>query len=129
MALRLAIDANRYSDFCRGIEAAVGPVRRASQIVLPFVVLAELRAGFRCGSKARQNEKTLNEFLLSDRVAVLFPDEGTTHIYAELFAELRRAGTPIPTNDLWTAAIVVQYDLVLLARDEHFDCLPRIPRI
>lgn len=60
---------------------------------------------------------------------MLFPDEVTTDIYAALYADLRKAGTPIPTNDLWTAAIVVQHDLVLLTRDEHFNRISRIPRI
>jgi tRNA(fMet)-specific endonuclease VapC len=129
MALRLALDANRYVDFCKGVEAVVAPLRRASEIVLPFVVLAELRAGFRCGRRSRHNERVLARFLQSARVTVLFADEGTTHFYAELFAELRQAGTPIPTNDLWIAALAVQHDLTLLTRDKHFDRLPRIPRI
>ena len=129
MALRLALDANRYVDFCKGQTAAVEPLRKAQEIVLPFIVLAELRAGFRLGNRRDKNEAILARFLQSPRVAVLFADEGTTHFYAELFAELRQAGTPIPTNDLWIAALVVQHDLTLLTRDKHFDRLPRIPRI
>jgi len=129
MALRLALDANRYVDFCKGVKAAVEPIRRAREIVLPFVVVAELRAGFRCGSRSRRNENIFNRFLQSDRVSALFADEGTAHLYAELFAGLRKAGTPIPTNDIWIAALAVQHDLVLFSRDKHFDRLLRIPRI
>ena len=129
MALRLMVDANRYVDFCKGVKAAVDPLRRAGEIVLPFVVLAELRAGFRCGRRSPQNERVLARFFQSPRVVVLFADEGTTHFYAELFAELRGAGTPIPTNDLWIAALAIQHDLTLCTRDKHFDRLPRIPRI
>ncbi len=129
MALRLALDANRYVDFCKGIKDAVEPLRRASEIALPFVVLAELRAGFRCGRRSPNNERMLGRFLQSPRVTVLFADEATTHFYAELFAELRHAGTPIPTNDLWVAALAVQHDLTLLTRDRHFQRLARIPRI
>ena len=129
MALRLALDANRYTDFCRGLDAAVGPLRRASEIIMPFVVLAELRAGFRCGERSQHNERVLAHFLQSPRVGVLFPDEGTTHFYADLFSELRQAGTPIPTNDLWIAALAVEHGLTLFTRDKHFDRLPRVPRI
>ncbi len=129
MALRLAIDVNRYVDFCRGEEEAVDPLRRASEIVLPFVVLAELRAGFCCGARSRHNERALVRFRESPRVSVLFADEGTTHFYGRLFAGLRGAGTPIPTNDLWIAALAVQHDLTLFTRDKHFDRLPQIPRI
>jgi tRNA(fMet)-specific endonuclease VapC len=129
MALRLALDTNRYVDFCSGIDMAVQAVRRASQVVLPFIVLGELRAGFRGSANSRRNERVLSSFIQSNRVAVLFADEGTTHAYAALFAQLRRAGTPIPSNDLWIAALVLQHDLVLFTGDKHFDCVPQIPRI
>jgi tRNA(fMet)-specific endonuclease VapC len=129
MALRIAIDVNRYVDFARGVDEAVTCLRRAGEIHLPLVVLAELRAGFQAGQRARVNEAVLSRFLQSDRVAVLLPDEQTTHVYAALFAQLRAAGTPIPTNDLWIAAMVIQHDLVLFSRDRHFDVVPQIARV
>jgi len=126
--MRLAIDTNRYVDFARGREDAVGVLRRAERIFLPFVVLAELRAGFLCGSRSAENERNLTRFLNSSRVSVLFPDESTTLAYARLFRQLRSQGTPIPVNDLWIAALVVQHDLYLYAHDRHFDHFPQIPR-
>jgi tRNA(fMet)-specific endonuclease VapC len=129
MALRLAVDANRYVDFCKGVESAVHVFRRATEIMLPFVVVAELRAGFRAGSRRSANEKILAHFLQQPRVGILFADEATTLVYADLYAELRTAGTPIPTNDLWVAALVVQHGLTLFSRDKHFDRLPHIPRV
>jgi tRNA(fMet)-specific endonuclease VapC len=92
------------------------------------VVLAELRAGFALGKRGAENERVLRSFLSKPGVAVLFPDEQTTHHYAAVFRQLRRQGTPIPVNDLWIAAIVLQNDLTLCARDRHFDHLPQIPR-
>ena len=127
--MRVALDTNRYTDLCRGQPEAVEPVVRAELVMVPFVVLAELRAGFQVGTRARENERVLIRFLNSPRVRVLLPDDQTTHHYATLFAQLRRQGTPIPTNDLWIAALVVQHDLVLLARDGHFGHLPQIPRL
>jgi predicted nucleic acid-binding protein len=127
--MRLALDTNRYVDFCRGETAVVENLRRAQAIYLPFVVLGELRAGFLCGQKAHENERVLTRFLNSPRVQVLFADEQTTHHYAALFRQLRHQGAPIPTNDLWTAALVVQHDLILYARDQHFDALPQISRL
>ncbi|HSF02880.1 MAG TPA: hypothetical protein VLA62_07715, partial [Solirubrobacterales bacterium] len=59
----------------------------------------------------------------------LLADEETTHHYARLFHQLRRQGTPIPTNDIWIAALVSQHRLYLLARDVHFDHLPQLPRV
>ncbi len=93
------------------------------------MVLAELRAGFLCGSRTQRNEANLTRFLASPRVSVLYADEATTHLYARLFRQLRTQGTPIPTNDLWTAALAVQHDLQLFARDRHFDHLTQIPRL
>ncbi len=127
--MRIAIDTNRYVDFARGLPEAVQPLRRADEILVPFVVLGELRAGFAAGAQTSENEANLVRFLDSRRVDVVFADESTTHHYARLFHQLRRQGTPIPTNDLWIAALVVQHELRLFARDAHFDHLPQIPRL
>lgn len=35
-------------------------------------------------------------------------------------SELRKKGRPIPTNDVWIAAIALQYEFTLIARDKHF---------
>ena len=39
-----------------------------------------------------------------------------------------RHGTPIPTNDMWRAALVLRHNLVLHARNKHFDRLPQLAR-
>jgi tRNA(fMet)-specific endonuclease VapC len=127
--VRIAIDTNRYVDFAKGLPEAIERLRRADEIVVPFVVLGELRAGFAVGARTGENEANLVRFLDSRRVDVVFADENTTHHYARLFHQLRRQGTPIPTNDLWIAALVVQHELHLFARDAHFDHLPQIPRL
>jgi tRNA(fMet)-specific endonuclease VapC len=127
--MRLALDTNRYIDFCRGDDSVVTAVRLAREIVLPFVTLAELRAGFACGTRATRNASVLTRFLGRPRVRALFADDGTTHHYANLFRQLRRQGTPIPTNDLWIAALCTQHDLLLASRDTHFDHLPQLPRV
>jgi predicted nucleic acid-binding protein len=67
--------------------------------------------------------------LNSPRVAVLYPDEDTTHHYARVFVQLRAQGTPIPTHDMWVAALCLQHNLLLYTRDSHFDCLPQLPRV
>ena len=85
--MRLALDTNRYVDFCRGDSRTVDQVREAERIYLPFVTLAELRAGFLCGTKARHNERVLTRFLNSPRVRTLYADEQTTHHYARLFLQ------------------------------------------
>lgn len=127
--MRVAIDTNRYRDFCEGRPEAVECFQTASRICVPFPVLAELRAGFECGTLARRNESALTRFLNSPRVALLFADEQTTFHYARFLRQLRDQGTPIPTNDIWIAALVRQHDLLLYSRDSHFDALPQLARL
>jgi len=127
--MRLAIDTNRYVDFARGERDAIHRIQHTESIFIPFVVLAELRAGFLCGSRSSANERNLVRFMNSSRVSILLPDEATTHVYARLFRQLRQQGNPIPTNDLWIASLVIQHNLYLYARDRHFDHLPQIPRL
>ncbi|HVR95777.1 MAG TPA: type II toxin-antitoxin system VapC family toxin [Thermoanaerobaculia bacterium] len=126
--MRLALDSNRYTDLCRAVEEVVTLTEHAEAVFLPFVVLGELRAGFSLGTRGAENERLLRQFLMKPGVAVLYADDQTSHHYAALFRQLRRQGTPIPTNDLWIAALVLQHDLVLCHRDRHFDHLPQINR-
>jgi tRNA(fMet)-specific endonuclease VapC len=129
LAVRIALDSNRYTDFCRGETRAVETIREADEIWLPLVVLGELRAGFAHGNRRSENERILTRFLGSSRVHVIVPDEQTTHFYADLYAVLRKAGRPVPTNDLWIAALALQHDLVMFARDAHFDHIPRLAKL
>ena len=128
MAVRVALDTNRYVDFCRGDGEVTELLETAAEVLLPFVVLGELRAGFAVGRQARANEGLLRRFLLRSGVSLLYADEQTTYHYAAVYRQLRRQGTPIPTNDMWIAALVLQHNLVLAARDSHFDHLPQIAR-
>jgi len=129
VAVKLALDTNRYTDLCRGNVPVVETVELADEVWLPFIVLGELRAGFAVGSQGPRNESVLRRFLLKSGVSVLYPDEQTTHHYAGIYRQLRAQGTPIPTNDMWIAALVLQHSLVLLARDTHFDTLPQLTRV
>jgi len=127
--VRVALDTNRYTDLCRGDLSVVETVERANEVLLPFVVIGELRAGFAVGNQEVRNEAVLRRFLLKPDVRVLYADEQTTHQYAAVYRQLRKQGTPIPTNDMWIAALVLQHSLVLLARDAHFDSLPQLARV
>lgn len=127
--MKIALDTNRYVDLCKGVVETVTLLEEAESVVLPFVVVAELRAGFAHGRRQAENEQTLRRFLLKDGVQVLFADDQTTHHYAALFRQLRKQGTPIPTNDMWLAAVVLQHNLVLHDRDKHFDRLPQLVRV
>ncbi len=127
--MRVALDTNRYTDLCRGDSAVASVVATADAVFLPFVVVGELRAGFGAGARARANERTLQRFLAKPRVDVLLATEATTHHYAALFVQLRTQGTPIPTNDVWIAALALENGLALVTRDAHFDHIPQLVRV
>lgn len=126
--MRLALDTNRYTDLCRGDSFVLETVEHANEVWLPFIVMGELRAGFAAGSKEPRNEAVLRRFLMRPRVGILYADEQTTHHYASVYRQLRKQGTPIPTNDMWIASLVLQHSLALFARDRHFDALPQLTR-
>lgn len=118
------IDTNVYSAFRRGEAMAVRGLRTTHEIHLPLIVLAELLAGFAAGARAAKNRAELAHFMASARVLLLKPDERTADHYAAIYAVLRRQGTPIPTNDLWIAALARQHRMPLFSFDEHFSAVP-----
>ena len=66
----------------------------------------------------------INHFLDSPRVHVLTIDEETADFYATIVLALKRAGTPIPTNDIWIAALAQRYGLPVYTKDAHFEAVP-----
>lgn len=127
--MRVLLDTNRYVDLCRGDPDLQDQLSRVERICLPFIALGELRAGFGAGKRTQANERVLQRFLATPGVELLLASEATTHHYAALWLQLRRQGTPIPTNDLWLAALCVEHRLQLLSRDRHFDHLPQVDRV
>ncbi len=121
MALRrLLIDTNAYAAVDRGNIPIIEIFKATNEIVIPFIVVAELLAGFKHGLKESRNKAQLGSFLGSHRTDVLYPDKETLEAYAVIFGELRAKGKPIPTNDLWIAALARQHTLPLCTLDAHF---------
>ena len=126
--MRILLDTNRLTDALRQDGPIVDVVEHAVEVWISFVTLGEIRAGFLGGHSRRRayNEALLMRFLGLPAVGVLYPDRETTDVYARLFVQLRQAGTPIPTNDLWIASLAVQHQLALLTRDSHFAKVPQV---
>jgi predicted nucleic acid-binding protein len=117
---RIIIDTNFYVAFKKRDESAIITLKKAEYIAVNTVILGELLAGFRCGSRERQNREELDLFFDTPRVDLLSIDDGTAEFYAQIFAELKEKGRPIPTNDLWLAASTLQHGLALATYDDHF---------
>lgn len=122
------LDTNAYSGFMRGIQEVVDTLAHADEILVPVIVLGELRSGFRSGNREKSNLLELEEFLSSPRVTIQTIKEETSIFYAEVFTSLRSRGTPIPTNDLWIAAAALETGSILISRDAHFDLVPGLIR-
>ncbi len=87
---------------------------------MSVVVLGELRGGFDHGNRAESNNATLNQYLTDPSISIALIHPSTTLIYAKLYAQLRKQGKPIPSNDLWIAAQAMELDIHLLTLDAHF---------
>lgn len=120
----LAIDTNVYTSFLRSEATAVHALEAAHKVLLPLIVIAELLAGFAWGTRTASNREALARFIASPRVLILRPNERTADHYADIYAALRGQGTPIPTNDLWIAALARQHRLPLFSFDRHFRLVP-----
>ena len=118
--MRVMLDTSAYSAFMRGHDEVHHALRQADEIYLCPIILGELLAGFSRGRHRKKNEKELEQFLSSPRVAIVDLDQGTAERYAVILNSLWKAGTPIPTNDLWIAASAMQHGLRLLTTDAHF---------
>ena len=93
---------------------------------IPLFFHGEIKAGFDGGSRQNRNEALLHRFLAKDTVNSLLPVRETAEHYARLFIQLKRAGSPIPDNDLWIAALVLEHNLLLITRDRHFQRIPQL---
>ena len=124
----IAIDTNVYSEFMRGDSHCLSTLERATEIVVPIIVLAELRAGFAVGTRSRTNLEALEEFLQLPNISILSPDPLTAVFYADVFKSLRQQGTPIPSNDIWIAALAIQHNIPLFSMDKHFDRVANLLR-
>ena len=127
--MRIIIDSNRFIDFCAGVEEVVATFEQAAILVIPFIVLAEIRVGAQLAKRGENQVRALSELLNQPGVRTVHSTDGTAHHYASIFAQLRRKGTPIPTNDIWIAALALEHNLILYSRDAHFDKIPSVPRV
>jgi predicted nucleic acid-binding protein len=120
------LDTSAYSNFRRGHDELVVLIDRADWIGIPSVALGELLTGFLLGSRRDRNEAELEEFLANPVVEVLGVDAEASRHYAEIISDLRQAGTPLPTNDIWIAATAARHGAAILTSDEHFERIARV---
>ncbi len=123
----LILDTNALSVAAEGHPSVLGILAGAQQLALPVVVIGEYRYGI-AQSRHRARYRRWLDSLIAD-CTVLDVTAQSAHHYAAICVELRQAGKPIPTNDLWIAALCRQHGLPLLSQDRHFDVVPGIQRL
>lgn len=121
----LVLDTNAYSDYQRSGRWQ-WQIQRADRVLVPVIVLGELKFGFLSGELAPGNRLVLERFLSERRVSVLMPTERTSDVYADFKTQLKRQGTPIPENDIWIAAMCYEAGGTLASADTHFRHLPQL---
>ncbi|MEK7312207.1 MAG: type II toxin-antitoxin system VapC family toxin, partial [Chloroflexota bacterium] len=82
------------------------------------IVLGELYYGALKSSRAKENLERIADLVAS--ADILDCDSRTARLFGEVKDRLRQKGRPIPENDIWIAAMALQYDLTLVSRDAHF---------
>lgn len=123
----MILDTNGLSALAEGDPGLEPLLRRAAQVAIPVIVLGEYRYGISQSRNHLHYERWLSEYLPSFQILDI--DERTTISYSAVRKELKKAGTPIPANDLWIAALCRQHLLPLVSHDRHFDAVSGIVRL
>ena len=123
---RLVLDTSAYSHFRGGHPQVLASLTTAVQVFVPVTVLGELEAAFQLGSRVAENRRVLAEFLTPPYVNVLHVTPDTFPHYASVFVALRKAGTPIPLNDVWIAASALEFHGHLLTSDRDYLRIPSL---
>jgi len=121
------LDTNAVSSLFAGVPALREALASRPRHHLPVIVIGEYRFGL---LRSRQREKL--EPLLAELIResiVLDIDEATADAYSRVREELRSKGRPIPENDVWIAALALQYAQPVVSRDEHFDSIRNLVRV
>ena len=123
----MILDTNGLSAMVEG-ETSLEPVlRKAEHLAIPVIVIGEYRYGIWHSRNRQHYQQWLQEYLPKFRILDI--EDRTTVSYAAIRTEIKKAGTPIPSNDVWIAALCRQHSLPIISRDRHFDLVPGIKRI
>jgi tRNA(fMet)-specific endonuclease VapC len=119
--MMLVVDTNAYTAFCRGIESVINAFEEADALIVPSIVAGELYSRFMQGNRREANWREFNTFLSQNGISLQSIGQSEAEKYALLVKNLKEAGTPVPTNDIWIAATALVSGAAVIARDAHFN--------
>ena len=120
------VDTNAYAQLLGGDERVLDVLGEAETVYMSAVVVGELLAGFRGGSRLRENRAQLSRFLQQPTVRPLEVSAETAEVFGQIKDTLKRAGTPIPMNDVWLSAQAIETGSVIVTFDRHFVVVPGV---
>lgn len=123
---KILLDTNAYARLIAGEDRILDIVSAADKVYMSIFVLGELYSGFRGGNRIQENNEILFRFLNKGSVETIGGTTETAEIFGELKDLLRKAGTPVPINDVWIAAHSIEFGAVLVSYDRHFSKIPQL---
>ena len=126
MSDKYLLDTNAVIALLRGDEA-IARIMSDKSGIIPLNVAAELFYGAEKSSRKAENYKKYEDFIAERQV--LECDIETARFYGRIAYELQKKGRRIPVNDMWIAALAMQYDLTVLTRDKHFDNVDNLKKL
>lgn len=123
----MILDTNAVSALFAGDRDLAKHLSGSARHHLPLVVSGEYRFGLAASRRRKELESLLSTLERESHLLAL--DVKTTEHYAAVRRELKAAGTPIPENDIWIAALARRFDLPVVSRDRHFDLVDGVKRI
>ena len=120
----LLLDTNALIALTRNDGRVLAAVAGLGMVSLSLFTLGEMQYGAAKSARCEDNRRRLQVVLESFRL--ILPESETARVYGDIFHQLRLKGRPIPTNDVWIAAVAIQYGIPLLTRDAHFEEVPAL---
>lgn len=117
---KILLDTNCYTAFLAGDQEVLQALTEAQITFMSIFVLGELYAGFKGGTRDKENRNILGKFLKKPSVITLNASIETAQLFGIIKDILKQAGRPIPINDVWIAAHALESGAVLVTHDKHF---------
>lgn len=119
MSGKYLLDSNVVIALFSGDLSVIEHINKSFVVFLPAIALGELYYGAFNSSKQQTNIDRIDQF--RTHISILDCDEQTAKFYGQIKKGLKDHGAPIPENDIWIAAIALQYSLTIATRDSHFN--------
>ena len=123
----MIFDTNTLSALAARNPDLLARIKDTSRAAITLISLGEFTFGVEGSTRRDELQRWLAAFLA--RAEVLAPDLATVPFYAAIRRELKQAGTPIPANDVWIAALARQHQREILSQDRHFDLVAGVVRV